>query len=369
MNVILFWVLWILLTVFLPGFVLYWFARHGKPKNRWPFTEVPLGKAMIIKRGSLPIRVITGGNAVYKNFHLVDTKGIPMSKESFDGDGQIKDRDSFVDNNKVGKSGLYFIGFIPFVNRVHTFHFSWDELEKQETKAGFEIKSITMDTAPFSIAKTFAFVAKELEMGGDETPGDDSQSSQRIVITIVLSGRVLIVNVMKALIIANWYKQVSAKVTQICTQWCGIHKIDQLIADAGAELVKEIMKSNAEILEKYGVVFYGLNYNGYEYTGGNRAEIEKAMNKRVIAQQEGEADLVKAGKKAKEIVITATADAEAIKLKGIAQADALKLLREAAGNDPAMMQALAIQSTQVNTLVLGGTAGVMVGSGSERKGV
>ncbi|MCX6717420.1 MAG: hypothetical protein NTU76_01960, partial [Candidatus Taylorbacteria bacterium] len=347
MNAILFWVLWILLTVFLPGFLVYWFARHGKPQNRWPFTEVPLGRAMVIKRGSLPVRVITGGGATYRDFHLVDTKGKPMDENSLDKkNGQIIDRDIFVNTNKVGKSGLYFIGWIPFVNRVHTFHFAWDELAKEEVKSGFEVKSLTMDTALISITKTFAFVAKELEMGGDKTPSNEEQSSQRIVITIVLSGRVLIVDVMKALIVANWYKQVNAKITQICTKWCGTHKIDELIADAGAKLIKEIMKSNAEILKKYGVVFYGLNYNGYEYTGGNRDEIEKAMNKRVIAQQEGEADLVKAEKKAKGTVITAGADAEAIKLKGIAQANALKLLREAAGDDPAMMQALAIQSTQ-----------------------
>jgi hypothetical protein len=377
-NPFVFWAVWIIgcfIAFCFPVFLVYWVARHGKPQYRWPFTEVPLGRAMIIKCGSRPIRVITGGSSTYKNFLLVDTNGNPITKDSLDAStGQIINRDSFVNKDNICKSGLYFIGWIPFVNRVHVFHFAWDELAKEESSGpGFEIKARTIDSPDFSPAKTYAFLAKEVEMGGDSNTKDEKEIAERIIISLILSGRVLIVDVRKALIISNWYKQVSAMVSQICTHYCGTHKIDELIADAGTALIAEIMAKNPEILERYGVVFYGLNYNGYEYSGENKKEVAEAANRRFVAKQKGEATLVERQKEAEALLVMttaeatrtvqmATAESQAIGMRGKANADALKQLREAAGGNPAILQALAIRDTQVTTLALGTNTGVMLDS-------
>lgn len=388
-NPFIFWTIWIvgcIIAICLPVFLIYWGARHGKPQYRWPFTEVPLGKGMIIKCGSLPIMIITGGSSTYKNFRLVDINGNPMTKDSLDAStGRIKDQDSFVNKNNVGKSGLYFIGWIPFVNRIHVFHFAWDELAKEEsTGPGFEIKARTIDSPFFSPAKTFAFWVKEVEMGGyhakkqiddtksgDPTPDDPDTIAQRLVISLVLSGRVVIVDATKALIISNWYKQVHSIITQACTKYCGRITIDRLIENAGTELVEEIMLKNFELLERYGIVFFDLNYNGYQYAGDNVKEIEEASTERFQAQQRGQGALAEAQGKAQALLEMATAqatqvekmavaEANAIQLKGKANADALKLLREAAGDDPAVLQALAIRDTKVTTLALGTNTATML---------
>ena len=348
-------------------------ANKGNPEDRILFTTVPLGKGMLVLRGSRPLRAITGSNFHYnEDFILIDKNGKPFNESSLDGKGEVEKLRDYIEEGNVQKSGLQLIG-IPWIDRIAIFKFAYDELvkEKSQKESGFKVESLSVDTPIFSCFKAYVFEFKDIETGafsskpieniiavGNKDENDDVEAHtikgpERIQITITLTCTVLIVDVRKALVSTIWYKPVTQMLKETCIQYCGTIGIDNLIKDGGKDLVKLLIKRNEEFLETFGVVMGKVTYNGYEFAGDNKDEVEKAMNEKAVASQRAQAKIVEANATAKQI-----------ELQGAAEAGKIKLLVEAAGSAE-NLRSLAIRDHQ-GTLVLGGGAMLSVSDDSSK---
>ena len=357
-------------------FQLYWLSRQGLPRNRRLVTECPFKYGMVTRRGSRPKSVITGGRVEYdENFLLVNSKGEHIK---LDTDGNILEIDSFIKNQSANKSGFSWIG-IPFIDRISTFNFDWNELVEKSADGKIIstqqlVQKTVQDTEFFAVMKTFGFVADSLEIGLDrnKAPAETGELSlidkmklvsAKVTVDMTFALTVIIVDVMKAICTLNWYKGLQGIIRQRCLKYCGDHSLDNIVDDSGEELDKFIIKLNHEIFDKFGVVISKSSYNGFVFSGTDeqRKQIEEsaqmvwlAEQKRQAKQQDTDAltygirETAKA--KADEIRELATANATRIELEGAATTTAQGNLFEKLGNNA---QSYAIATTQVQTLVIG----------------
>ncbi len=358
-------------------FWLYWSSRQGLPRNRTFVTECPFKYAMITKRGSRPLKVITGGRVQYdKNFTLINSAGKHLELEK---NGRVIDLDSFIKTPNANQKGISWIG-IPWIDRVTLFHFEWNDLEEISTgeKTIKQIKHMkTTDpegTEFFSVYKTFGFIAEGLEIGFDKSKTPDSKSTNmldklrvtyaRIPIDMTFALTILIVDASKAICTLNWYKGLSGMIRQKCLIYCGDHSIDEIIDDSGEKLNRFIIKLNKEILDKFGVVITKSSYIGFRFSGTEeeRKKMEDNVQKVWLAEQDKLVKMQAADASAYEITKKADAEATAIKatanatahkidIEGEATAKAQKALYDGIGEKNALPHAIA--TTQAATLVLG----------------
>ena len=360
-------------------FWLYWSSRQGLPRNRPFVTECPFKYAMITKRGSRYLKVITGGRVQYDDdFLLVNGCG---SHVTLDPEGNVENLDSFIKNPNANKKGIAWIG-IPFIDKIALFHFEWNDIVEENVDGQItqHIKQMTTEdekTEFFAVYKTFGFLAESLEVGFDKTKIDPSNKNPsfldkirmtyaRTPIDMVFALTILIVDASKAICTLNWYKGLRGIIRQKCLEYCGDHNIDEIIDDSGENLNKFIMSLNREILDKFGVVITKSSYNGFNFSGTNaeRKKMEENAQKAWLAEQDKLAEMQKTDGKVYDITKTAEAQAQAtevtakanahrIRLEGDATAKAQKALYEGLGEQNAIPYAIA--TTQVSTLLLGNT--------------
>ncbi|MDD4803684.1 MAG: hypothetical protein PHN69_00740 [Candidatus Pacebacteria bacterium] len=360
------------------AFVMFWLyqlSRQGKPEERHFVTEVPLKKGIVVKRGGKIRRVFTGGKINYdKNFMIIGKDGEPLKLKNDsvidpnNVNGSIINPDNFIKNNNHKIFGINWIG-IPFVDRIEMFDFTWNDLS-QEDKEGKvsttrQLVPKKETTSMFSTIKTYGFLADSLEVGNsrkEEKPGEEEiridddirEISAKIELDMTFALTILIVDVDKAICGLNWYKGVQGIIKQACLAYCGDHNLEEIINSSGTEVIKKIMASNQEIMDKFGVVIYKISYEGYDYSGTNKETIRTEVTKVWVARQAKLASQEETDAKRYSIEETAKARSLEIELLGKAEAQTIRLVCEAwQGNDNLAM-AHAIEKGQVTTLVMPG---------------
>jgi len=354
---------------------VYRLARKGEAKNRKFVTECPFGKAMFRARGSRILGIISGGKVRYKDSKLVDQNNQPLKLDPTTG--EIVNRDSLLKKDSTGPSGLNIIGW-PYIDRIYELDLTWDQLEKAEKKGvnGFEFKVVPMTkvTPEFAPSKTYGILVRGVVLGGDNDDNDGDNTSENLVIDVLLSFTILIVDPIKALIFTKWNTQVTSMIMQSVMEKGGKTRYEALVNKSwGRDLIAYIIKEkNAELLEKHGVVIYNASYYGFMFVGPNAERMQDAANKRFVQKSEGEADLAKVNLEKEVIKITAGAEADAITKKGDALAGTITKIVAAAGGNSDIITAFAnrdaiIGNTTATTLVIPGNSptGIALNTGSK----
>ena len=301
--------------------------------------------------------------------------------------------------------GVHWLG-LPPMGKLYSFKSEWNDVtktlsspsapnEKTEKEIDFGFLAREKMIASFSAMKNYGFCVKNNETGrgtiAPTTLGTTNQQRPNMVaIDLYIFSSIVIVNARQAFTTLNWMQGVNTAIREVCTAYCGKYNTDNLGEDGGAELLKLLWLKNPEILKLYGVAFYHLSYNGWDYSGtpAEKAEIyassRKAWNAKNTADASRKAtdaaiyDIEEKGK-AKATAITAEGNAEAaiIAAKGVAINAALKgTVDSVNGINPKVAEAIingkALKDATEGlrpgaTLSLGGNMSILAQPGKEGK--
>jgi len=326
---------------------IYIMATNPDEVNREFFSVCPPNKIIIVMRGVNPNRYISN----CRGFDVDEETGMlyfinekdPKNKEFIKLDpatGKIERPERFQSLSAQTFTGLldelwgiHYLG-IPPMGKLYSFTSEWNDVTKmlsspstpnqergEEVDFGFVARKKRI--ASFSVMMNAGWVIKNCETGkgaADPTLVHKPRPDM-VAIDFFIFSTIVIVNVNQAFIMTKWTEGVDAIIRRVCTAYSGKYNTDNLGEDGGALLIEMLWKANAEILEKYGVAFYNLAYNGWDYSGTpeEKAEIRRQSRLVWLSKQQAEAKKNETDAAAYDIEKKGDAQAKALEAVGNAQ--------------------------------------------------
>jgi len=323
-------------------FLIVYFGIYILAKKNLFFTIVPEGQIKVVMRSGRAVKYL----ANIKD-HSIELDNGKISDTATDHTGVL---------NEI--LGVYWIGVPPF-NQIYTYRFRWNKWDMEEEKTMYDLVKKDEDISWLLYRAPYA-----MKMEGVET-------KERIPLNLVFVITVSVVNAEKVLFkTSNWLTNVTAAVTSAVRDFVGNCNLKDLVSmktEISGDDIKgisfekkenskfvDVIRSlngkevgNIGLIESFGIQIDVVNFQSLEVIdGGTQQKLLEATQAAYIADRESE-----------KIITIATAEANAIKLKGEATAGAIKAKMDALGANSSSVGIIAlsdaIATAKPSSLILG----------------
>ncbi len=368
---------------------IYHMANDPDEANRDFFSVCPPNKIIITMFGANPRKYISNCRGIDFDpvtgilYFIPKTKGGVRGDLVLDTNGKVESPERF--QNLTGQRfegkldtlwGIHWLG-LPPMGRLYSFKSEWNDVTKRRngtstspdpgsvSEIDFGFRSREKLIASFSIMRNYGWIATGLETGKGTlvtttVPTATAARPDMVQIDIYIFTTIIIYSAYQALIMTNWTEGVDAVIRRVCTAYTGNCNTDNLGSDGGQALLAMLWAENKVLKEKYGVIFYNIEYNGWDYSGTpeEKRAIKEASRKVWLAKQTADAYRLETDSLVDRTTKQAVAEAGAINVKGAAANEIregqFETYRKSGDRDAQMATADAISVSKPNVLSLNG---------------